>query len=51
VHRAVATILQRLRAGAVPAKETACYEIAALMENAGNNQVSELERGLRVLGS
>ena len=51
VHRAVATILQRLRAGAVPAKETTCYEVAALIENASNNQVSELERGLRVLGS
>ena len=51
LHRAVAVILQRLRGGAVPAKETACYEIAALIENASNNQVSELERGLRVLGS
>lgn len=51
LHRVVATLLQRIRGGAIPAKETACYEVANLVVQAARNQLAELQRGLDVVGA
>ena len=51
LHRAIASLLQRLRDGAVPAKESTCYEIASLIAKARRDDVAAIERSLEVMGA
>ena len=51
LHRATALLLQRLRNGAVPAKESTCYEIASLIAKARRDDVAAINRGLEVMGA
>ena len=51
LHRAIAVLLQRLRNGSVPAKESTCYEIASLIVNARRNDVAAINRSLGVMGA
>ena len=40
LHRAIASLLQRLRNGAVPARESTCYKIASLIAKARRDDVA-----------
>lgn len=51
LHRAIAALLQRLRNGAVPAKESTCYEIASLISKAKRDDVAAINRSLEVIGA
>ena len=51
LHRAIASLLQRLRNGAVPAKESACYEIASLIAKARRDDVAAINRSLELMGA
>ena len=51
LHRAIAALLQRLRNGAVPAKESTCYEIASLIAKAKRDDVAAINRSLEVMGA
>jgi len=51
LHRAISALLQRLRDGAVPAKESTCYEIASLIAKARCNDVAAINRALKVMGA
>ena len=51
LHRAVASLLQRMRNGAVPAKESTCYEIVSLISKARRNDIASIEHSLQVLGA
>ena len=51
LHRAIASLLQRLRNGAVPAKESTCYEIASLIAKARRDDVAAIDRSLEVMGA
>ena len=51
LHRAIASLLQRLRYGAVPAKESTCYEIASLIATARREDVAAINRSLEVMGA
>ena len=51
LHRAIASLLQRLRNGAAPAKESTCYEIASLIAKARRNDVAAINRSLEVMGA
>ena len=51
LHRAIASLLQRLRYGAVPAKESTCYEIASLIAKARGDDVAAINRSLEVMGA
>lgn len=51
LHRAIAALLQRLRNGAVPAKESTCCEIASLIEKARRDDVAAINRSLEVMGA
>ena len=51
LHRAIAAVLQRLRNGAVPAKESTCYEIASLIAKARRDDVAAINRSLVVMGA
>ena len=51
LHRAIASLLQRLRNGAVPAKESTCYEIASLIAKARRDDVAAINRSLEVMGA
>ena len=51
LHRAIAALLQRLRNGAVPAKESTCYEIASLIAKARHGDVAAINRSLEVMGT
>lgn len=51
LHRAIAALLQRLRNGAVPAKESTCYKIASLIAKAKRDDVSAINRSLEVMGA
>ena len=51
LHRAIASLLERLRSGAVPAKESTCYEIASLIAKARYDDVAAINRSLEVMGA
>ena len=51
LHRAIASLLQRIRGGAVPAKESACYEVASLIRKARHHDVAGIDRSLQVIGA
>ncbi len=51
LHRAIASLLQRLRNGAVPAKESTCYEIASLIAKARRDDVAAINQSLEVMGA
>ena len=51
LHRAIASLLQRLRNGAVPARESTCYEIASLIAKARRDDVAGINRSLEVIGA
>lgn len=51
LHRAIASLLQRLRNGAVPATESTCYEIASLIAKARRDDVAAIDRSLEVMGA
>ena len=51
LHRAIASLLQRLRYGAVPAKESTCHEIASLIAKARGDDVAAINRSLEVMGA
>ena len=51
LHRAIASLLQRLRNGAVPARESTCYEIASLIAKARRDDVAGINRSLEVMGA
>ena len=51
LHRAIASLLQRLRNGAVPARESTCYEIASLIAKARRDDVAAINRSLEVMGA
>ena len=51
LHRAIAELLQRLRNGAVPAKESTCHEIASLIAKARRDDVAAINRSLDILGT
>ena len=51
LHRAIALLLERLRSGAVPAKESTCYEIASLIAKARRDDVAAIDRSLEVMGA
>ena len=51
LHRAIASLLQRLRNGAVPARESTCYEIASLIGKARRDDVAGINRSLEVMGA
>ena len=51
LHRAIASLLQRLRNGAVPAKESTCYVIASLIAKARRGDVAAIDRSLEVMGA
>jgi DNA polymerase-3 subunit delta' len=51
LHRAIASLLQRLRNGAVPAKESTCCEIASLIAKARRDDVAAINRSLEVMGA
>jgi hypothetical protein len=51
LHRAIAALLQRLRNGAVPAKESTCYEIASLIAKAKRDDVAAINRSLELMGA
>ena len=51
LHRVVASLLQRMRNGAVPAKESTCYEIASLISKARQNDVAGIDGSRWVLGA
>ena len=50
LHRVAATLLQRVRSGAVPAREGACYELGMLAQRAGNNALDEVLDDLALMG-
>ena len=51
LHRAIASLLQRLRNGAVPARESTCYKIASLIAKARRDDVAGINRSLEVMGA
>ena len=51
LHRAITSLLQRLRNGAVPARESTCYEIASLIAKAKRDDVAAINRSLEVMGA
>jgi len=51
LHRAIASLLQRLRNGAVPAKESTCYEMASLIAKARLHDTAGIEFSLEVMGA
>ena len=51
LHRAIALLLERLRSGAVPAKESTCYEIASLIAKARRDDVAAINQSLEVMGA
>ena len=51
LHRGVALLLQQMRYGAVPAKESTCYAIVSLIAKARHHDVAGIERSLEVLGA
>ena len=51
LHRAIASLLQRLRNGAVAARESTCYEIASLIAKARRDDVAGINRSLEVMGA
>ena len=51
LHRAIASLLQRLRNGAAPAKESTCLEIASLIAKARRDDVAAINRSLEVMGA
>ena len=51
LHRAIAALLQRLRNGSVPAKESTCYEIASLIAKARRDDVVAINQSLEVMGA
>lgn len=50
LHRLVASLLQRIRNGATPAREVACYEIGVLTAGAGENKMNAVAEGLSLMG-
>ena len=51
LHRAIASLLQRLRNGAVPAKESTCYKMASLIAKARLHDTAGIEFSLEVMGA
>lgn len=51
LHRAIASLLMRIRNGAAPAKESTCYEIASLIAKARHENVAGIGRSLEVMGA
>lgn len=50
LHRLVAALLQRIRHGATPAREVACYEIGVLTSGASENKMNLVREGLSLMG-
>lgn len=50
LHRLVASLLQRIRNGATPAREVACYEIGVLTAGARENNMEAVRKDLRLMG-
>lgn len=50
LHRLVASLLQRIRNGATPAREVACYEIGVLTAGASENKINAVAEGLSIMG-
>lgn len=50
LHRLVASLLQRIRHGATPAREVACFEIGVLTAGVRENNVDAIRQGLTLLG-
>ena len=50
LHRLVAALLQRIRNGATPAREVACYEIGVLTAGARENNMEGVRQGLTLMG-
>lgn len=50
LHRLVAALLQRIRNGATPAREIACYEIGVLTAGARENNMEGVRQGLTLMG-
>jgi hypothetical protein len=50
LHRLIASLLQRLRGGATPAREVACYEIGVLTAGASENKINVVREGLHLMG-
>lgn len=50
LHRLVAALLQRIRNGATPAREVACYEIGVLTAGARENNMEAVRQGLTLMG-
>ena len=50
LHRVAASLLQRMRNGAVPARESSCYQLASLISKTGRNDLTGIDQSLRVLG-
>ena len=50
LHRAVASLLQRMRNGSVPAKESTCYKMASLIVSARRNNVADINHSIETLG-
>ena len=51
LHRALATLLQRIRNGATPARELLCQEIAVLTESAGSNKMGAVRESVVQMGA
>lgn len=51
LHRMVASLLQRIRNGATPAREIACYEIGVLTAGASENKISAVQESLSLMGA
>ena len=45
-----ASLMQRIRGGATPAREVACYEIGVLTAGASENKINVVREGLHLMG-
>lgn len=50
LHRLVASLLQRIRHGATPAREVACFEIGVLTAGVRENNMDAIRQGLTLMG-
>ena len=50
LHRLIASLMQRIRGGATPAREVACYEIGVLTAGASENKINVVREGLHLMG-
>lgn len=51
LHRAIASLSQQMRSGAVPAKESTCYEIASLIAKARHHDLADIHHSFEVIGA